>query len=110
MNKQAAINEFKNATVAAEAAIAAVNPAAYVIMWNGAVLRTDGARVAILGPKVYTGDHVFMKREAAKFQAVVNKNSGIDDAPVTVHTAAEALAIVKAENARLLKSIEAFHA
>lgn len=109
-----AIAQYRAAQQANEAAIAAVNPAAYVMMWNGAVLKTDGKQVAMLGTSIYSSKgRYFMQREADKFSAVVQAKLSADmmmDAKVTVHTAAEALAIVKAENADMLAKIEAANA
>lgn len=104
-NLQAVIDELAANMAKTEAAIAAVPADLFVILWNGSVLRTDGAKVAIVGPRIYTGSsRAFMVREAAKFSEL-GKARGIEDSAATVHTAAQALQIVKAENAELMTKI-----
>jgi hypothetical protein len=89
-----------------EQAIARVYGGFFVIMWNGSVLRTNGQRIAICGPEVFSKTN----RSAAQYWA--NKFADSLSAetreaePVTVVTAAEALEIVRAENARLLAVVE----
>jgi hypothetical protein len=102
MNIAQAIAEVKTAAAKSEAAIAAVPSHLYVIVWHDCCLKTDGKKVAILGPAIYTGTRQFMAAECAKWNAAIE---GKDDSPAIVMSQAEALAHVQQKNADMLAAL-----
>lgn len=106
MNRTEIINNLSKNMMAAEQAIACVPADRWVIVWGASVLKTDGKKVSLIGPTIYSGSPSVMKIEAERFIA---KTAGIDH-PTAVRAmpARRALAAVRKANRELLASIPAF--
>jgi hypothetical protein len=100
-----ALVDLRTNMAKAEAAIAALEPTQWVILWGASVLRTDGEKVGLLGASIYTGARWMMEQDAEKWAEKVT-GLGTNDT-VAAMPASKALAAVKASNAQLLDSIPA---
>ena len=102
-----AIAQVKEAMAKTEAALDALDPKLYVIMWDGSVLKTDGSRVGVFGPNFYTNpSRAFMLAEQAKWNATIAKSDLKDREPAIVTTVYEALHEVRRINADLIATME----
>jgi hypothetical protein len=93
------IKNLLAAVARTEAAIAAIPANQWVIVWHDCVLKTDGAKVAILGQHYYTGSQKFMEAEAARFP------TDAEDSPAVAMSAPAALALIEAKNREMLANL-----
>lgn len=99
------IADLKAAMHKAEMDLARLPASAWVILWGNSALKTDGARVGLLGPKVYSGAQAFMQEEAARFERKLSDM--VDPQPVRAMSSTDALATVQAANQELLAGLPA---
>jgi hypothetical protein len=101
------LDQLKSNMDKTEAAIRALPTDAWVIVWGGSVLRTDGAKMGLLGPKIWVGnDQADAEAHAERFRATIAREASRLDEVVAAVMACHAHAIVREQNENLLATIE----
>lgn len=97
------IKQLQDNMHAAEQRLAHVPVNQWVILWGNSVLKTDGHKVSLLGPKIFHGAEDAMKDAAQRFAATVTELQYVD--AVQAMPARKALLAMRKANCELLNVI-----